>query len=385
VSHPGAHVLETQTTIVHETIVVGAGPAGLGVAATLKRLGIAAVVVDRYGIGASFLRWPEGMRLITPSFTGNQFGLVDLNAITPDTSPALSLVDEHPTGAAYAAYLEMVASLEQLDVRAGVEVIDVREAPDGHLAVHVAGQAPWLARSVVWAAGELQYPTTGGFPGAEHTVPTVTVDHWAARPGPRAVVIGGYESGIDAAVNLIECGREVTVIDRDAPWDTVDADPSRTLSPYTHGRLRAAYATDRLTLVTDEITAVTRNATAAQHVVHTARGETFVTDGPPLLATGFEGSVTVVADRFAFDERGRVIVTEEADESTVVPGLHLAGPMLAHREAIFCFIYKFRQRFAVVAAGIGTRLGVDTSPLKVLREHGFYLDDLSCCDDACVC
>jgi putative flavoprotein involved in K+ transport len=59
--------------------------------------------------------------------------------------------------------------------------------------------------------------------------------------------------------------------------------------------------------------------------------------------------------------------------------------MLAHREAIFCFIYKFRQRFAVVAAGIGDRLGVDTSALKVLREFTFYLDDLSCCDDACVC
>jgi putative flavoprotein involved in K+ transport len=383
-------VSDAPPSVIHDVVVVGAGPAGLGVAATLARLGISATVIDRHGIGASFLRWPEGMRLITPSFTGNQFGLVDLNAITPDTSPALSLVDEHPTGAAYAAYLEMVAELEELDVRTGVEVTDVRAHDDHHLAVHVVDGDPWIARAVVWAAGERQYPTTAGFPGAETTRATITVDRWDDHPGRRVVIIGGYESGIDAAVNLIERGREVTVVDRDAPWDSVDADPSRTLSPYTHGRLRSAYATERLTLVADEITAVTTAtasgpAPAPGHVVHTARGETFPCDGPPLLATGFDGSLTLVADRFAFDDRGRVVVSEDADESTLVPGLFLAGPMLAHREAIFCFIYKFRQRFAVVAAGIGDRLGVDTSALKVLREFTFYLDDLSCCDDACVC
>lgn len=219
---------DASSSVLHDTIVVGAGPAGLGVASTLQRIGIRATVVDRYGIGASFNRWPEGMRLITPSFTGNQFGLVDLNAITPDTSPALSLVDEHPTGEAYAAYLAMVAELDDLDVRPGIEVTDVRPAASGHLAVHVVGHEPWLARTVVWAAGELQYPLHGGFPGAQHNVPTVTVDRWAAQAGPRVVVIGGYESGIDAAVNLVERGRKVTVIDRVAPWDAIDADPSRT-------------------------------------------------------------------------------------------------------------------------------------------------------------
>jgi putative flavoprotein involved in K+ transport len=373
---------------VHDTLVVGAGPAGIGIASTLGRIGVRATVVDRYGIGASFRRWPEGMRLITPSFTGNQFGLVDLNAVTPDTSPALSLLEEHPTGDAYAAYLEMVADLDGVEVHTDVEVIDVRRVDDELLAVVVAGQEPWLARTVVWAAGESQYPTTGGFAGAEHTLPTVAVERWHAQAAPRAVVIGGYESGIDAAVNLIERGREVTVIDRDAPWDAIDADPSRTLSPYTHGRLRTAFATGRLSLVTDEITAVTcpnHEGDADHHITHTASGDTFVSDGRPLLATGFDGSLDLVRDRFAFDDTGRVVVTEDADESTLVPGLYLAGPMLAHREAIFCFVYKFRQRFAVVAQGIGSRLELDTSPLKVLHDHGFYLGDLTCCDDACVC
>jgi putative flavoprotein involved in K+ transport len=138
-------------------------------------------------------------------------------------------------------------------------------------------------------------------------------------------------------------------------------------------------------LIRDQITAVERNADTSRHVVHTSGGDTFVSDGRPLLATGFDGSLGLVRDRFAFDDTGRVVVTEEADESTVVPGLYLAGPMLAHREASFCFVYEFRQRFAVVAAAIGARLQLDTSPLKLLRDHDFYLDDLSCCDDGWAC
>jgi putative flavoprotein involved in K+ transport len=368
---------------VRDGVIVGAGPAGLPVAAALQRIGVRAEVVDRHDVGGSFARWPEDTRLLTPSFTGNQFGLVDLNAITPETSPALSLLEEHPTGPQFAAYLQMVVELEDLAVTTGIEVTDVRAAGGGHLLVDVEHAAPLRARTVVWAAGEAQYPRTRGFPGTDRCVPTVQVRRWDAHPGDDVVVIGGYESGIDAAAQLVARGRVVTVLDRDHPWQVVDADPSRTLSPYTHARLRAALDTGHLTVQGGvEVTAVT--AGSRGFAVHGADGRCWQADGPPLLATGFEGSLSLVRDRFEFDEHGRVRVTEEGDESTVLPGLFLAGPALAHRDAIFCFIYKFRQRAGVVARAIGERLTVDTSPLEVLREHGFLLDDLSCCDD-CAC
>jgi putative flavoprotein involved in K+ transport len=369
---------------VHDVVIVGAGPAGLAVASALARIGIAASIVDRHGVGASFRRWPEGMRLITPSFTGNQFGLVDLNAITPETSPALSLLEEHPTGDRYADYLEMVAELEELEVTTGVDVTDVTPTADDLLLVERRDGPPLRARAVVWAAGEAQYPRTDGVPGAAHAVPTVTVRRWDEHPGDDVVVIGGYESGVDAAVQLVERGRRVTVLDREEPWSVLHADPSRTLSPYTHGRLRRAHATGQLSLEADVEVVAIEGTEGRGFEVHAADGRHWLADGPPLLAIGFEGSLTVVRDRFKFDEHGRVQVTEEADESTVTPGLFLAGPALAHRDAIFCFIYKFRQRSGVVARGIGQRLGVDTAPLEALRAPGFLLDDLSCCDD-CAC
>lgn len=369
---------------VHDVVIVGAGPAGLGVAAALRRLDITATIVDREAIGASFRRWPEGTRLLTPSFTGNLFGAVDLNAITPDTSPALTLNEEHPSGARYADYLETVAKLHDLAVETGVDVTDVR--PDGAALRVVTSDGPDLgARSVVWAAGEAAYPRHGGFPGADRCVRTIEVDRFADHPGDDLVVIGGYESGIDAACQLVAAGRTVTVIDPSAPWEVVDADPSHALAPHTHDRLRRAHATDRLRLV-GHVAVEAVMSVGDGFVVHSASGETWDSDGPPLLATGFVGSLTLLRERFAFDEHGRVEVTEEGDESTVVPHLHLAGPALAHRQQIFCFIYKFRQRFAIVAGAIAADLGVDPAPL--LAEHAdanILLDDLSCCDRDCAC
>jgi putative flavoprotein involved in K+ transport len=371
---------------VHDVVIVGAGPAGIGVAAALGRLGIGATIVDRHGVGASFRRWPEGTRLLTPSFTGNIFGAVDLNAVTFDTSPALTLGEEHPTGDGYADYLETVVKLEDLRVRTGVDVTDVSRAPDAdHLTIAVRGDLPLHARRVVWAAGEAGYPRRGGFPGAERCVPTIQIRRWDAHPGSEVVVIGGYESGIDAACHLVGRGRRVTVIDRGAPWDVVDGDPSLTLSPYTHGRLRLALATGQLTLVGDVTVESVRDRSPG-FAVCGADGSVRQSDGPPLLATGFSGSLELVRDRFDWTEDGQVVVTEEADESTLTPGLFLAGPSLVHRGVSFCFTYKFRQRFAIVAGAIAADLGVDPAPL--LAEHAAWnllLDDLSCCERECAC
>jgi len=57
---------------------------------------------------------------------------------------------------------------------------------------------------------------------------------------------------------------------------------------------------------------------------------------------------------------------------------------------IFCFIYKFRQRFAIVAESIAKKLGKqnEESVQKVITEYkqkNFYLKDLSCCENECAC
>ena len=89
----------------------------------------------------------------------------------------------------------------------------------------------------------------------------------------------------------------------------------------------------------------------AELVVHTAH--------PPVLCTGFEGSVAAIG-RDLFDLAddsgtgciaGAPLLTAE-DESTKTPGVFLVGPTVGQGELSFCFVYKFRQRFGVVANAI---------------------------------
>lgn len=77
----------------------------------------------------------------------------------------------------------------------------------------------------------------------------------------------------------------------------------------------------------------------------------------------------------------------ENDESTAFSNVFLVGPHVAHGNAIFCFIYKYRQRFAVVVREMLKRLGSKKGD-EVIAEYakkGFLLDDLSCCANVCEC
>ena len=45
----------------------------------------------------------------------------------------------------------------------------------------------------------------------------------------------------------------------------------------------------------------------------------------------------------------------------------------------------FRKAAGLSWRGLARRLRVSTEPLEWYRRHGMYLDDLSCCGDACAC
>ena len=68
----------TQTRV----LIVGAGPAGLGVSLALKQAGVTdQLVVDAREIGAAFKAWPKGMSLLTPSFFSNSLILKSNSSI----------------------------------------------------------------------------------------------------------------------------------------------------------------------------------------------------------------------------------------------------------------------------------------------------------------
>jgi hypothetical protein len=115
-----------------------------------------------------------------------------------------------------------------------------------------------------------------------------------------------------------------------------------------------------------------------------------------VLCTGFVGSVASIgSDLFELADEtdeakgccaGAPMLTRN-DESTKVPGVFLVGPSVTQGNSSFCFVYKYRQRFGVVADAICRGLGRETAlQVQDCRTTGMYLDVECCtgtCSDAC--
>lgn len=367
-------------------LIVGAGPAGIGLAVTLRDFKVPNVVVlDRHEIGASFNRWPKEMRLITPSFNSTPFGILDLNAIALNTSVANYLGNEHPTGSEYAQYLRAVAKACELQVQTGVEITDVDFGGEAGFFLETS-RGRMSADFVIWAAGEFQFPKPNGFDGSELCLHSGTISSFRDLPGQERVIIGAFESGVDAAVHLAQRGIQVTLINAAPELVTTDQDPSRSLSPFTRTRLETVCRTRNNLRVAHNCRVMVVAKTRGKYVVRFDDGDSVHSDHPPIMATGFRGGIGPVEHLFDFRDDGEILLTGD-DESTRARGLFLAGPLVRHERHIFCYIYKFRQRFAVIAESIAERLGIKVPDelLEFYERNQMRLVDLSCCGGECVC
>ena len=363
-----------------DVVIIGGGAAGIGVAIALRHAGIENfVVLERDQVGASFDAWPAETRFITPSFATNSIGMLDLNSIAIGISPAYSLRVEHPNGREYAAHLRGVAQFFELPIREKSQVRRLTKIGDDFCID--TDEETLRATHVIWAAGEFQYPAVASLNGSEHCRHTATVESYAELEGDDFVVIGGYESGVDAAYHLARRGKAVRLIDRDCPWESESSDPSVALSTYSLERMRDRRFREHVEL--HPMTTITGVQPSDQGFqIETESGLTFMTEEQPLLASGFDGSHKLIPDLFEKREDGFPLLNEN-DESTIVPGLFLCGPSVRHKHHVFCFIYKYRQRFAVVAKAIATSLQLPAEELDKYRDWGMYLDDLSCCGEEC--
>ncbi|KGD86692.1 thioredoxin reductase [Achromobacter sp. RTa] len=369
-----------------DVAVVGAGAAGIGAALALQKVpGLKFGVLEAGRVGESFLRWPAQARFITPSFHSNPFGLADLNAVNELSSPAIHTGAEHPSGPQYAEYLGYIAQGHGLPITTGCKVLAVGALPGGGFILDTS-KGKLQAGFLVWATGEFQFPDLAPFPGAQWCPHYAQVDDWARFQAGRYTVIGGYESGVDAAVNLVRLGRTTRLLARKSTWDPqAPHDPSLSLSPYTRQRLYAAVDTGRLEIAFGvDVVGLTRHEGGGFRI-HAGDGRYWDEKQAPILGTGFlkGGGARQIAELWEWDDDGRVLLTE-SDESTAAPGLFMAGPQVRQDKRIYCFIYKFRQRYALIARSIGLRLDRDTSALETGPGAWGPFGNSDCCE-GCEC
>lgn len=369
-----------------KVVIVGAGPAGLGCAALLRQMGISQkdlCVLEAKTIGSSFKAWPKEMRMITPSFPSNGYHQTDLNGITPDTSPAFSLGKEHPSGRDYADYLKNIGDHYEIPIEEHTKV--VRVEPQELDSFQLTTENGELIRTqfLIWAGGEFSSPRTNAFPGSELCLHNSEVETWDLFQEQAYTVIGGYESGVDAAFNLATRGKRVTLLDSSSGGDDT-YDPSRVLSPYTSERLASMANLEYVELLQDFKVEIVRQTVNGFELISTS-GKKVMSPSQPINCTGFNSHLGPVSELFEMGENGFPLVNKY-DESTLCRNLFLSGPKLVHGNVLLCFIYKFRGRFATPCSIIAAELGLDIAILNHYQQAGMLLDDLTCCESQqCFC
>ena len=366
--------------IVTTVVIVGAGPAGLGCAVLLKQMGIKVndmLILEAKTIGSSFKAWPKEMRMITPSFPSNGYHQTDLNAITPDTSPAFTLGKEHPSGEEYARYLQSVVNHYEIEVTENTKITKVVPDTNDSFILKTESGSTIHTKYLIWAGGEISSPKENSFLGSELCLHNSQIDTWDKCKSEHYAVIGSYESGVDAAYNLAKRNKQITLIDSSHDQQNT-YDPSKVLSPYTAERLSSMASMDLVKLEQNFEVREVRAKEKYYEIISTT-GEILTSAGQPINCTGFNTHLGPVTDLFDKRTDGYPIVNK-FDESTLHRNLFLSGPRLLHNNILLCFIYKFRGRFATPCSLIGTELDLDTSILKHYQQAGMLLNDLTCCE-----
>lgn len=370
-----------------DVVIVGAGPAGIGMALELNNIsGLEYGVLESDRIGESFRRWPAQTRFITPSFYSNPFGLADLNAVDANSSPAICAGAEHLSGAQYADYLSFVAEANSLPIVTGCKVLAVEPNSEGGFHLNTEFGAIYT-QCLIWACGEYQFPDLKPFPGGHLCLHYAHIEDWQALPCADYTVIGGYESGLDSAINLLKLGCKVRLLVRKPTWDLPDVhDPSQVLSPYTRQRLREVENAENLEIIFDvNVIEVTGDIESGFQII-AADSRSWHSTTQPILGTGFQsgGGARQIKGLWTWDSQQRIQLSA-IDESISTPGLFLVGPQVRHDNGVYCFIYKFRQRFTGIASQIALDLALDYVPSEAAGTGSWGPFGNSECCEGCEC
>jgi putative flavoprotein involved in K+ transport len=184
-----------------DTVVIGAGHAGLAVSRLLTEADREHVVLDRGGVAERWRteRW-DSLRLLTPNWLtrlpGRQYDGVD--------------PDGFMSGGRFVRYLEQYAESFDAPVVAGTTVLELSRATSGGYRV-ATDRGTWRAGQVVIATGPHGVPH---LPAGLAAADVLTANHYRnpAQLAPGGVlVVGASSSGVQIGDELNRAGRDVVL------------------------------------------------------------------------------------------------------------------------------------------------------------------------------
>ena len=172
-----------------DVVVVGAGPAGIATALGARRAGLSFRLLEQDTFGGSIAHYPRRKVVLTEPVVLPYGGRIAKRRITRE---------------------ELLSEITRITARAGITVEDrVRvtgvEGEDGGFTVLTDG-APVRAQKVVLAVGRRGTPRKLGVPGEDLGKVVYRLGEPEQYGGRRVLVVGGGDSGLEAAAQLAEEG-----------------------------------------------------------------------------------------------------------------------------------------------------------------------------------
>ena len=336
----------------HDVLVIGAGPTGLACAIDAQKVGLNVVVVDKGCLTNSLFHYPAGMTFFTTP------ELLEIGNM-PFSSP-----NQKPSRAEALEYYRKVTQHYKLDVRLYERVTGVTGS-DGDFHVYTMDRfdrkIEHRARKLIVSTGYYDLPNTLGVPGEG----LLKVSHYYNEPHPYfaqdVVVVGGKNSAAIAALDLYRHGARVTLVHRGAElhrhikyWIKPDIE-----NRIKNGEIAAHFRSTISEITEDSVT------------LETPGGVKVIRNNFVFALTGYQPDFTFIESMgvtLDADNDRRPIFHPNSLESNV-PGLYVAGVVVAGERTNEVFIENGRFHGAVIAADLARKMKGATIAQPVAPEH----------------
>lgn len=320
-----------------DVIIVGAGPCGLSTAIELGKINLKPLVIEKQSLVHSIYTYPTNMTFFS---TPEKLEIGDIPFTT---------ANEKPTRNEALVYYRNVTKHYQLQIQnyeTVMKVIPVQDYFEVHTVDRFNELKQYQAQRVVIAKGYFDQPNLLGIPGEDRS----KVSHYFRESHPyigmKVAIIGGNSSAIDAALELVRVGAEVTVIYRGLEY-------SSNIKPWVRPVFEAMVNKDSIRMLFNS--KVQRIEPRSIEV--STDNEIFQYDNDFVFAlTGFSPNRDLLEKAGAQmnEQREKPLYNPETMETTVA-GLYVAGVIVSGNNANEIFIETGRSHGRLIAQDIALK------------------------------
>ncbi|MGG0412795.1 YpdA family putative bacillithiol disulfide reductase [Peribacillus simplex] len=312
---------------VEEVIIIGGGPCGLAAAIALKEVGIQSLIIEKGNVVDSIYRYPTHQTFFSSS---EKLEIGDIAFIIENRKPVRNQA---------LAYYREVVRRKELRVNKFEKVEKVEKSEDGKFLVKTS-KGDYIALHVIISTGYYDHPNYMCIPGEQ--LPKVF--HYFKEGHPYfncdVAVIGGKNSSVDAALELVKSGARVSVLYR-------GSDYSSSIKPWILPEFESLVRNGTIKM---EFNANVDRITEDSVIYHVGDEEKVIKNDFVFAMTGYHpdhsflASMGITIDK----DTGRPAYNEETME-TNVKGLYIAGVLAAGNNANEIFIENGRFHGGLIA------------------------------------